>query len=47
MTPPAVLLAAIFCLGLAAPGTAADQPLTLLPENFAAGERWSIIGHLV
>jgi outer membrane protein TolC len=29
MTLPAVLLAAIFCLGLASPGTAADQPLTL------------------
>ncbi|MGB7913269.1 MAG: TolC family protein [Desulfobaccales bacterium] len=29
MTLPAVLLATIFCLGLAAPATAADQPLTL------------------
>ncbi|MGA7564041.1 MAG: TolC family protein [Desulfobaccales bacterium] len=29
MTLPAVLLATIFCLGLAAPATAADPPLTL------------------
>ena len=29
MTLPAVLLAAIFCLGLAPPATAAEQPLTL------------------
>ncbi len=29
MTLPAVFLAAIFCLGLATPGTAADQPLGL------------------